>query len=267
MDLLRGIKHDKGDASESLAWQGTALSFLVAVILWFDLLSCASTNSPPRMPYQELLDNNLIDMSTTMGVQNTVMRSIGDIATLSIGNDLVRSATEPSFLTKCGAIEKSLRQYLDALEPDSPIVESATDNRAGPGHLEKVRLVTRVFATAALVQMYTIVPGYKPDTQTIHESIEDNIAAIRSIRDPQDIRCLVWPICISGSLAIKSKQREFYERTLKSALNRATRDFGNCATLLQILQWCWNSKGENSLAHDGKDWRHAMADIGSCLLV
>jgi hypothetical protein len=115
--------------------------------------------------------------------------------------------------------------------------------------------------------MYTIIPGYKPSTQTIHESIEDNIAATKSIQDPRDIRNLIWSICISGSIATTPNQQEFYESTLKSALNGATRDFGNCATVLGILKWCWNSRGKNNMAHDEKDWRHAMADIGTCLLV
>lgn len=243
------------------------MSFLLTVILWFDLLSRASTNSLPTMPYQELLDNNIIDMSTTMGVENTVMRAIGDIATLSMGNDIIRSTAESAFLTKCCTVEKTLRQYLDASERDSPTLKSATDNRVITRHLEKVPYVTRVFATAALVQMQTTIPGYKSNTQTIHQSIEDNIAAIKSIQNSQDIRNLVWSICISGSMATTSSQQEFYESTLKSALNGTRRDFGNCATVLDILKWCWNSRGRNDMTHSGKDWRHAMADIGTCLLV
>jgi hypothetical protein len=49
-------------------------------------------------------------------------------------------------------------------------------------------------------------------------------------------------------------------------LNGATRDFGNCATLLDILKWCWNSRKGSDVSHQ-KDWRHAMTDIGICLLV
>jgi hypothetical protein len=70
------------------------------------------------------------------------MRVIGDIATLSIGNDRVRSAAEPSFLTKCGIVEKTLRQYLDASEHDSLIPKSAIDNGVVIGYLEKIRHVT-----------------------------------------------------------------------------------------------------------------------------
>jgi hypothetical protein len=64
-----------------------------------------------------------------------------------------------------------------------------------------------------------------------------------------------------------SSQQEFYESTLKLALNGTTRNFGNCATVLDILKWCWNSRGTNDMTHDKKDWRHAMADIGTCLPV
>jgi hypothetical protein len=129
------------------------------------------------------------------------MRAIGDIATLSMGNDIIRSAAEPSFLTKCGTVEKTLRQYLDTTKRDSLTLKSATDNGVVTGHLEKVCYVTRVFATAALVQMQTTIPSYESNTQIIHELIEDNLAAIKSIQNSQDIRNLVWSICISGSMA------------------------------------------------------------------
>jgi C6 transcription factor Pro1 len=266
MDLLREIEHGKGGSSESLAWQGTALSFLVTVILWFDLLSCVSTNSPPGMPYRELLDSNLVDMSTTMGVQNTVMRAIGDIATLASNDDPRYPSRGTEILNECHQIENNLRQALDAIHHDSPIPRSTTDSPVVPGHMEKVRHVTQVFASAALVQLSAAIPDYKSETLSVHSMVEDNISAIKNIRSPQDTRGLIWPICISGSMASTSDQQNFYEKTLKSALNGATRDFGNCATLLDILKWCWNSRRAGDVNHE-KYWRHAMADIGTCLLV
>lgn len=266
MDLLRESKQNNVDESESVAWQGTALLFLATVILWFDLLSCASTNSAPRMQYRELLDNNLVDMSTTMGVHNTVMRAIGDIATLSPGRNTGQQRTKESTLGECRRIEDDLRQVLDAIHRGLPLPMSTADTPIVPEHLEKMRFVTRAFATAALVQLSTIIPGYDSETLSVHTMVDDNIAAIRSIDSTQDIRGLIWPICISGSMADSPEQQEFYEKTLKSALNGATRDFGNCATLLEILRWCWESRRAGETNHE-RDWRHAMADIGTCLLV
>jgi hypothetical protein len=213
------------------------------------------------MPYRELLDENFVDMSTTMGVQNPVMRAIGDIATLSTRMDIVQSATKTDFLTECRSIENGLRKY-----HESPLLESTTDKPVVPRHSEKVRQVTRVFATAALVQLYAVIPGYKFATQSTDKMIEENITAIKSIQNPQDFRGLIWPICIAGSMAHTSGQQGFYETKLKSALNGAPRDFGNCATLLNILESCWNSRRKSDVT-DEKDWRHAMVDIGTCLLV
>lgn len=266
MDLLRESTHNKADEIESLSWQGTALSFLVAVILWFDLLSCASTNSIPRLPYRELIDNNMIDMSTAMGVQNTVMRAIGDIATLSTSDELGHPGTETDILDKCHEIENNLRRALNAIHHDSLLSISTKHSSIVSEHLEKVRHVTQVFATAALVQLSAVIRGYLPETRSIHDTINDNIIAIKSIRNPQDFRGLIWPICIAGSMADTSDQQGFYESTLKLALNGAQRDFGNCATVLNILKWCWSTRRAGNGNHR-KDWRHAMADIGTCLLV
>lgn len=266
MDLLREPTQNKTDEIESLSWQGTALSFLVTVILWFDLLSCASTNSPPRMPYRELLDNNMVNMSTTMGVQNTVMSAIGDIATLSTSDGLGHLNNESDTLNECHEIENNIRQALNVIHHDLLLPRSTTDSSVVPEHLEKVRHVTQVFATAALVQLSAVIPGYVSETRSIHDMIDDNIKAMKSIRNPQDFRGLIWPICISGSMADTSNQQEFYTNTLKLALNGAQRDFGNCATLLGILEWCWNARRVGDVDHE-KDWRHAMAGIGTCLLV
>lgn len=266
MDLLRESTQNKAEEIESLSWQGTALSFLVTVILWFDLLSCASTNRPPRLPYRELIDNNMVDMSTTMGVQNTVMRAIGDIATLSASDEFGHRRTKTDILNKCHEIENDLRRALDAIRHDLLLSISTTHSSVVPEHLKKVRHVTHVFATAALVQLNAVICRHVPETQSIHDTIDENIIAIKRIRDPQDFRGLIWPICISGSMADTSDQQEFYESTLKLALNGAQRDFGNCATLLNILKWCWNTRRASD-ANYRKDWSHAMADIGICLLV
>ncbi|OKL60462.1 hypothetical protein UA08_03949 [Talaromyces atroroseus] len=263
IELLRETRQSSNSLGESLAWQGTALSFLITVILWFDLLSCASTNCAPRMPYRSLLDANIVDMSTTMGVRNNVMRAIGDIASLSADNILVHSRIEPSILIERRAIEQSLKRELEILEDEVPLSPS-TSKLAPLEHMEKVRDVTRVFATAALVQLGAIFPGNGSGGHTIHDAIEQNMAAIKSIRNSQDVRGLIWPICISGSMA-QDEQQQFYEATIRSALNDTPRDFGNCTTLLDILRWCWEKRNEYSSYE--VDWRHAMADIGTCLLV
>jgi Fungal specific transcription factor domain len=216
------------------------------------------------MPYRALLDANIVDMSTTMGVRNNVMRAIGDIASLSAGNILVHSGIEPSILIECRAIEQSLKREIEFLENDIPSPASVSSNPAPPEHMEKVRDVTRVFATAALVQLSAIFPGNRSSSHTIRDVIEQNMSAIKRIRNSQDIRGLIWPICISGSMA-QAEQQLFYEATMKSALNDTPRDFGNCNTLLNILQWCWEKRDEHSSYE--VDWRHAMADIGTCLLV
>lgn len=49
-----------------LQWQGPALSFQIPVVLWFELLSCASTGRAPQMPYEYLLESCSIQLETVM---------------------------------------------------------------------------------------------------------------------------------------------------------------------------------------------------------
>lgn len=263
--LLRETRQDIDALNKSSSWQWTALSFLVTVILWFDLLSCASTGSAPRLPYRSLLDEDIVDMSTTMGVRNGVMRAIGDIATLSMASTHTHFNIESKYSVQYRRVEKCLRQELATLENEICTPNPGQNDYCSPDHFEKVRSVTRVFATAALVQMTAVFPGYTLEKQTVHDAVEQNLAALSCIRNAQDIRGLIWPICISGSMAY-AEQQTSYEITIKSALSGAPRDFGNCVTLLDILRWCWRERAEGK-SNEESDWRHAMADIGACLLV
>ena len=58
-----------------------ATRFLMANVIWFDIIACTSTNSPPRIAYKEYLSRD-IDLCPIMGCQNWVMIAIGDIANL-----------------------------------------------------------------------------------------------------------------------------------------------------------------------------------------
>lgn len=61
-----------------------AKAFMVATLLWFDLLACTSCGTSPKISSYELwLDRSGIEIGPLMGCYNWTMKAIGDIGTLS----------------------------------------------------------------------------------------------------------------------------------------------------------------------------------------
>ncbi|KAH8690698.1 fungal-specific transcription factor domain-containing protein [Talaromyces proteolyticus] len=261
-EMLGGTQETNGTRKGSPHWQQTASSFFITVILWFDLLACASTGQAPRMPYRYLIDSNIVNMSNYMGVQNWAMRAIGDIAALSVWKDN-SGGHDFELISQGQAIEQGLEDGLRSLDNISLLGASVMTTNLSTQQ-NKVPGVTRAFATAALVQLRTVLYGSTTTSHPIRDVVARNIEAMKSIHDEQDFRGLVWPICISGSMA-EAAQQPFYESIVKEVLGDKTRDFGNCATILQILTRCWEMRRLDP--HSSVRWVSAMAEIGTCLLV
>lgn len=56
-----------------------AQKFLIAELLWFDIMSCAATGTRPHIAYRKWLQLEHIDVSTMTGCQNWAMFAIGDV--------------------------------------------------------------------------------------------------------------------------------------------------------------------------------------------
>lgn len=60
----------------------TAQKFILANLVWIDILAPLSTGTAPRLPYHDWLDVGKIDMSRVMGCSNCIMIAIGDMMAL-----------------------------------------------------------------------------------------------------------------------------------------------------------------------------------------
>jgi hypothetical protein len=63
------------------------LQFLITAALWFDILSCVSTDKAPTLPYNQWLNIPGLDTAAIMGCQNWIMALIGDLASLKQWKD------------------------------------------------------------------------------------------------------------------------------------------------------------------------------------
>lgn len=218
------------------------------------------------MPYESLLDENIVDMSNYMGVQNWAMRAIGDIAVIDAQTNNIQdddSTSHSELLSRGRVIEQQLERGLRHL--DSLPLESHLTTMSGPSkRFNTMKNVTRSFATAALVYLRVVLLGLGDNSDTIQDAVSRNVASMELITDQQDMRGLVWPICISGSMA-ETTHQPFYEAIVKETLGDSPRDFGNCVTILKILTRSWEIRRLDQNCSVG--WRHAMTEIGICLLV
>lgn len=93
-----------------------ARRFEITKLLWFEILSTASSGIPPRMPYRQWLDSEEILMADFVGCQNWVMRLIGDLSMIEAGIDFPGLDERRASLAN---IEKMLRDGIETLRAQS----------------------------------------------------------------------------------------------------------------------------------------------------
>lgn len=93
-----------------------ARRFEITKLLWFEILSTASSGIPPRMPYRQWLDSEEILMADFVGCQNWVMRLIGDLSMIGAGIDFPGLDERRASLAN---IEKMLRDGIEELRAQS----------------------------------------------------------------------------------------------------------------------------------------------------
>ncbi|KAH6980882.1 fungal-specific transcription factor domain-containing protein [Ilyonectria sp. MPI-CAGE-AT-0026] len=226
-----------------------AKAFMVATLLWFDLLACTSCGTSPKISSYELwLDRSGIEIGPLMGCYNWTMKAIGDIGTLSARVASGDSEVPAEALDVKERLEAGLSQLDSAREPPIP----------------RAHAVSRVFATAALVELYTLYPDLCMPDLGVAEAVERVMASIRVLPERVSLRGLTWPICIAGSMA-NPDQQLFFETMMSKILNPSGPGFSNCDTVFRIMKHCWNYRRN----HPGEpwNWRDGMKDMGICALL
>jgi hypothetical protein len=236
-----------------------ALSFLMAQVLWFELLASASTGLRPRMPYRTWLNSGCVDMTDVMGCENWIMEVIGDLATL----DAQRTCLE---LDEFGESRRSAeRCLLDGIEamrrqrtrvgpvPADP--DMRTNERLECSTSEYVSLA---FAESALVWCRFLAAS--PDgllSAGCEAAVAQAVETLSRAPESTPLRGLVWPICIAGSLASKGQQHLVHE-IMDRTSRQANTSFGNCGPVMDIIRHCWEAQ---------VDWRTAMAYSSNYVLL
>ncbi|CAD0107031.1 unnamed protein product [Aureobasidium uvarum] len=264
--------------------EDNAEHFLVGAVLWFDILSCASTSDAPRLhPEAVRLLQGQIDLANIIPCQPWVALAMGDIAALGAWKADAISTSSLSFwklFEQGDPIRKRLDDGIAGLrnEFDEPFSALGVSHLSTTGaylvlanprvQQEAIkRAITLVFAYAAQVYLNTIISGADPKLDDVRNSVVDTMNALQELQlicDAQALRNLIWPICIAGSMA-EGAPAQAYFQSLIQGLGEEAHAFGNTTTTLQIMQRCWTSRGNNRSG--SWDWATAMESLGQRVLL
>ncbi|CVL06400.1 related to C6 zink-finger protein PRO1A [Fusarium mangiferae] len=231
-----------------------AMAFHLPVLLWMDLLACVATREAPKLPYDEWLGPNCtFQLAHIMGCHNSVMKGIGDIATLSQWkSDGAEKGTLDleSFQTKRQRIEDELESVMDTTPMASMGSQGISSMIQSSSHMKSEQRpeqdsVTRIFAAAALAQLAALTVEVSTDISmtVVRRSVSRVILEIKMAPQIVSPRHLSWPICVAGCLADQDQQ-PFFEALLSTVLSEGTGMIGNCGTVRDILRACWRNKAE-----------------------
>ncbi|WAO93590.1 Zn(2)-C6 fungal-type domain-containing protein [Fusarium falciforme] len=235
-----------------LRGMNTAQKFLLANLLWIDVLAPVSTGASPKLPYREWLDAGKIDISRVMGCQNSIMIAIGDLVAVdSKAGSMSTETLQESILE----LEKQIFDGMEAtLEVESVTKQSTSVTRS----------VTHLFATSALVQLYTLASEYGLTAPDPHQAVLRVIEVLEQMPANISLRGTPWPLCVAGSMALPPQQ-QYFDDLLKGLLSRSEAGFTNCGTVYRIVKHAWKQREQ----YPDKLWsaRHAMADMGVCAIL
>ncbi|KAM5350576.1 hypothetical protein ACJ41O_007081 [Fusarium nematophilum] len=230
----------------------TAQRFLLANLLWIDILAPVSTGAAPRLPYHDWIDVDRIDMCRVMGCQNSIMIAIGDL--VSVDAKAITMSTE---ILQARIIELE-QQIFDGMKAALDAESETKASTSTPCS------VTHLFATAALVQLYTLASEHKLPAPDPHEAVLRVIEVIDRMPPNVSLRGTPWPLCVAGSMALPPEQ-QYFDGLLQGLLSRSEAGFTNCGTVYRIVKHAWRQRDQ----YPDRLWsaRQAMADMGACALL
>jgi C6 transcription factor Pro1 len=223
------------------------MNFFTGVITWYDVLSCASTGLAP-FSNVSVIDRRVspqIHFDKIMGCDNAVMRLILEIATLGEWKSLseANGALDTWELRHRAAdIEERLRK---SVVTDSEIIDGymtinvsrINTNTSLVTRNSAVKIVTRIFASAAYVYLSVITSEPYPNTPEIREGVSRTMAALDELEDKDLVQNLLWPVCIAGCMSMP--EHETYWRELVSNVSGERWSFGYPSKVLEIMEECW----------------------------
>ncbi|KIW10489.1 hypothetical protein PV08_11453 [Exophiala spinifera] len=252
----------------------SAFRFSSSLLLLDDIIASTALQEEPALYafHQSLLTSNdglepLIQLDTAIGCQNWVFLEIGKVAALDAwktqckknGNldviELVHRAT---------VIKECLMSHLRELERNSRNMQGGGNDLMDIFTVDchhpfkpppsQTSLITRVWAHAALVYLFTVVSGWQPASDDIRYHVCSSIELLTyHMPSPTLLRTMVWPFCVTGCLAEPAQESQL--RGIVECL-RPPSLFGTVRKAFEIMESVWRKRATDDMVN---------FDLATCL--
>lgn len=231
----------------------SATDVLLGSFISFDILSCASTRGTPllELDHAQALANLGISLESLMGCRSSVMALISEISSLDRWKKESHAARKLSIVDlakRGGLIEDRLQQELASIKSVNSATGPPASSHSGIHSATAHPQVSQLFALSAIIYLHVVISGAHPELPEIAQTISRTIDVFNRLNEPRLLRSVVWPLCVSGSLALEEHHSFFRDLCSAAEINKYST--GTCFEALTIMEECWEARKTGSYSCD-----------------
>ena len=234
-----------------------AFEFSAALLIYDDVICSTLQGAVPRvfLQYSSLLEGRepTVDIATVLGCPNWVIAQIGAVAEIDSWRaalqhrrcldyiELVKRATlvKEAIELRMEDFEQESSQAATSAEAEADLCDIFTmdDRHSSRQMIHQGRIVTRIWAHAALLYLSVVVSGWQPENVEVRRHVTEVATLLHDPTiSPAVFRTLIWPFCVAGCLADSSTEgdfRSFFERF------QSLTTFGTFNEAVRIVKDAW----------------------------
>jgi len=263
-----------------------AFRFSTALLLFDDIIASTALQERPQLYdyHHNLLCKSdgvdsvpPINLETTMGCQNWVLKQIGEIAILDAWKKHCKAAGNldvGELVHRATAIKKTLEAHVSRFEPDlvsvaqeeSSLLDDmfAAEDYSGQARTiaRQSSLVTQIWAHSTFLYLSVIVSGWQPANADVRHHVAQVLELLtRHVSPPALLRTMAWPFCVTGCLT-ECPQKTCI-RDMVDSLRPASR-FSTLRRGFYIIEKVWNDR---AMGNAGEFATYFRSDSTLVLLV
>ncbi|KAE9364269.1 hypothetical protein N431DRAFT_355272, partial [Stipitochalara longipes BDJ] len=256
----------------------TTMDMVIGTFVALDILSSASTRSPLQLQashqhqHQNPPNDKIIKTKHLIGCDESVMCLISRVSILEEwkkGCEAKGALSIMELSKRASCIETELEDFASRNALDMQMAIQAWKMRgpcstaipSPPTSHQTSRIISSIFALSAITYLHVVVSGAFPDLAEIQQSVSKTLLAMKSLPNPQLLRRIVWPFCVTGCLSPKDAECDLRELALSAGASES--DPGSLWQALRIMEYCWGRRDKN----EPHDWTAAMSQLGTRVLL
>ncbi|TGO49669.1 hypothetical protein BCON_0204g00110 [Botryotinia convoluta] len=262
-----------------------AFRFSTALLIFDDIIASTAFQERPKLYdyHQSLLCKSdgvdavpPINLETTVGCQNWVLKQIGEIAVLDAWKKHCKAAGNLDVIElvqRAAAIKKTLEAHVSRFESDLVSVPQesnllddmfAAEDYTGQARTiaRQTSLVTRIWAHSTFLYLSVVVSGWQPASPDVRYHVAQVLELLtHHVSPPALLRTMAWPFCVVGCLTESAQKARI--RDMVDSLRPASR-FSTVRRGFDIIEKVWNDR---AMGNAGEFATYFRSDTTLVLLV